>query len=529
MSRSMLPSTPVPHPPALSRRAWLTWTASSMALLCVSAAPQASATTLSQRALFHMTPPRGWLCDGQRPIFFQGKTFFYYLHSDSNYGDGGWDMCTTTDLVHFTDNRVAIPLSTNFPVWTGSVVVDESDTAGFGPGTVIAVATQPTGGVRRQQEQYLYWSHDGYQFNRLEAPVIENPNGDSAQTPEEIDNAEWFRDPKIVWDSERGQWVCAIGRHRYLSIYTSPDLQHWTWTSNFDYVSPQVPDLGGMECPDIFRMTADDGSEHWVVAASMDAYAASLPMTYAYWICEWDGQRFTTDNLNPQWLDWGWDWYAAVTWPSHDEPETLRYAIAWMNNWKYAARDVPTDVTDGYNGQMSVVRELRLARQPGGWYSLLSSPLTALASAFTASEALPPVQVNGHALAPRSGRSYWLDFDVQWDEADNVGVSVGCNADNTRHVNIGVYDGHVYVDRGPANQEQYSFLPFRQAEAPIDPQARYVHLTVLVDRQSVEVFVNAGHTTLSQQVYFMEGDEGIRFYAHGGPATFSNIRWRCVR
>ena len=30
-----------------------------------------------------------------------------------------------------------------------------------------------------------------------------------------------------------------------------------------------------------------------------------------------------------------------------------------MNNWKYAARDAPTDATDGYNGQMSVGRRRR--------------------------------------------------------------------------------------------------------------------------------------------------------------------------
>ena len=81
---------------------------------------------------------------------------------------------------------------------------------------------------------------------------------------------------------------------------------------------------------------------------------------------EWDGTRFVADDLTPQWLDWGWDWYGAVTWPMKESPDTRRLAIGWMNTWKYAARDVPTDITDGYNGQNSIVRELRLDRQPGG-------------------------------------------------------------------------------------------------------------------------------------------------------------------
>lgn len=491
--------------------------------------PEAAAAA-SQRALFHMTPPSGWLCDPQRPIQLNGRTLLYYLHSDTNQGDGGWDVASTTDLVRFSDNAVAIPVLPDFPVWTGSAVVDEAGTAGLGRGTVIVLATQPTGGVRRQQEQYLYWSTDGRSFTRLPEPVIANPDGASARTAEEIDNAEWFRDPKVVRDPDRDEWICVVGRRKYLSLYTSKDLRTWSWASNFDYLDGTVPDLGGMECPDLFRITADDGTTHWVLGASMDAYGAGLPMTYAYWVGDWDGTSFTTATRNPQWLDWGWDWYAGVTWPDPASPDDRRLALAWMNDWKYAARDVPTDATDGYNGQNSVVRSLRLARQGGGWYSLLSSPVAALDEvAFGVAEHLDDRAVDGRVELGRTGRAYSLEVDIDWTDASNVGVAVGSNDDDSRHTNVGVYDGRVYVDRGPSDRADFSFLPYRQAEAPIDPAARHVHLRVLVDRQSVEVFVNAGHTVLSQQVYFIEGDERVRLYSYGGSATFSNIVWREAR
>ena len=60
----------------------------------------------------------------------------------------------------------------------------------------------------------------------------------------------------------------------------------------------------------------------------------------------------------------------------------------------------------------------------------------------------------------------------------------------------------------------------------LDPTARSVHLRIFVDTQSVEVFVNAGHTMLSQQVHFADGDTGISLHADGGPATFSRITIR---
>ncbi|WP_083470714.1 glycoside hydrolase family 32 protein [Actinomyces sp. oral taxon 414] len=483
----------------------------------------------SLRACFHMTPPRGWLCDCQRPVVLNGRTHLYYLHAQTNAGPGGWDVCTSEDLVAFGGNRVAIPMGDGVPVWTGSAVVDEDGTAGFGAGALVVLATRPTGGRARHQEQYLYWSHDGESFTARPEPVIANPDGDVAVTPEEIGNAEWFRDPKVVRDQDRSQWVCVIGRRKYLSVYVSGNLIDWSWASNFDYLVDGAADLGGMECPDLFRITADDGSAHWIIAASMDAYASGLPMTYAYWVGQWDGTRFTADDIAPQWLDRGWDWYAAVTWPSEEDPERVRHAIGWMNNWKYAARDTPTDASDGYNGQMSVVRRIRLVRRPDGRYSLLSEPVPALRDALGEPRALERREVSGRWEAPWSGRAYELELDIEWDAADDVGVSVGCAPDDARHTDIGVRDGRVYVDRGPSDRTDYSFRPYLRAEAPIDPGARRVHLRIEVDTQSVEVFVDDGGVVVSQQVYFQADDAAVRLYAHGGCAVFSHAAFRPAR
>lgn len=484
--------------------------------------------TESLRAIFHMTPPKGWLCDPQRPVYRDGQHHLYYLHSDTNNADGGWDHATTTDCVQFTHHGAAIPLEPNFPVWSGSPVVDEDDTAGFGAGAIIVLATQPTDGVRKYQEQYLYYSTDGgFTFSRLEDPVIVNEDGREASTPEEIENAEWFRDPKTHWDADRNEWVCVIGRHRYAAFYTSPNLRDWTLQRNFDYIldAGTDPDLGGIECPDIFEITADDGSPHWVLGASMDAYGVDLPMTYAYWTGSWDGEKFTADDLTPQWLDWGWDWYAAVTWPAESDPEHKRYAIGWMNNWKYAARDIPTDASDGYNGQNSIVREMQLAKQPDGRYTLLSAPVPELDNHVRATHELADEHVDGSTVLPWSGRAYELELDIAWENLANVGLSVGRSKDGARHTNIGVADGRLYVDRGPSDRADYSFTEFTQAAAPIDPDTTELHLRIFVDKQSVEVFVDGG-PVLSQQVYFREGDEGISMYTDGGTADFTGITIR---
>ena len=116
-----------------------------------------------------------------------------------------------------------------------------------------------------------------------------------------------------------------------------------------------------------------------------------------------------------------------------------------------------------------------------------------------------------------------------WCAADDVGVSVGCTPDDARRTDIGVRDGRVYVDRGPSDRADCSFLPYWRAEAPIDPAARRVRLRIEVDTQSVEVFVDDGGVVVSQQVYFEADDAVVRLYAHGGCAVFSNAAFRPAR
>ena len=75
----------------------------------------ASAAAVSFRAKYHMTPPAGWLSDPQRPVFTRGAYQLYYLHSDVDNGDGGWDHVSTTDGVDFTFEGTVIPLRPTSP------------------------------------------------------------------------------------------------------------------------------------------------------------------------------------------------------------------------------------------------------------------------------------------------------------------------------------------------------------------------------------------------------------------------------
>ena len=76
------------------------------------------------------------------------------------------------------------------------------------------------------------------------------------------------------------------------------------------------------------------------------------------------------------WMDYGKDFYAAVTW--NDVPDGRRIAIGWMSNWNYAGA-IPTSP---WRSAMSVPRELGLrtidgahaARPAAGPRAALAAP-----------------------------------------------------------------------------------------------------------------------------------------------------------
>jgi levanbiose-producing levanase len=50
-----------------------------------------------------------------------------------------------------------------------------------------------------------------------------------------------------------------------------------------------------------------------------------------------------------------------------------------------------------------------------------------------------------------------------------------------------------------------------------------LHLTVVVDRDSVEVFADHGRTVITDLVFPGEDDNRVSVFAEGGNATFSDL------
>ncbi|GAA5094338.1 2,6-beta-fructan 6-levanbiohydrolase [Microbacterium yannicii] len=467
------------------------------------------------RPAYHVSVPDNWKNDPQRPVYIDGEYHYYYLYNaDYNEGGGGtaWRRATTSDHVSFRDRGVAIPKFSNGngDCWSGSLVVDERNTAGYGEDAVIALVTQAPDG---RQAQYLWYSTDrGRTFQPGgDAPVLQNPGVHD------------FRDPKVIWDADRGRWFMANAEGQRVGFYVSADLRSWRRVGEFVRT-----DLGLIECPDIFRMTADDGTTHWILGISANGKGRGLPATYAYWTGAFDGASFVPDHGEPRWLDYGFDFYGAVTYPNHDasgaEDPTLRRAIGWANFWDYP-HNTPTLATDGYNGDDMIVRDVRLTAGDGGYY-LASTPTAALAQYAKKTHRLGDVAVSGVRDLEVRSLAYDLSCELVWDPAaapSNIGFEVCRAPGGGRHVAAGAFlnGPFTYVNRRPTINPTGG-----ESQTPIDPSTGRLAVRILVDRTSVELFVGDGRVVHSHRVFPLEGDDRIRLYANDGSATFRGLTIR---
>ncbi|MBU8785649.1 glycoside hydrolase family 32 protein [Bacillus sp. FSL M8-0052] len=470
-------------------------------------------TVASHRAAFHLTAPDKWKNDPQRPVYMNGQYHYYYLYN-RDYPDGGgteWRHAVSSDLVHWKDEGVAIPKYTNKngDPWSGSVVVDSKNTAGFGKGAVIAIMTQPASDSG-QEEQFLWYSKNGGKtFTPYgDDPVLSNPGT--------VD----FRDPKVIWDEQDQKWVMALAEGAKIGFYESHNLKKWRYTGGF-----LTQNIGTVECPDLFMMRADDGTYKWVLGTSANGKPSGKPNTYAYWTGTFTGKEFKADQEEPKWLDYGFDWYAGVTFEDGESSDQYdkRYAMAWMNNWDYA-NDTPTQ-NDGFNGTDSIVREIRLKHDGGNTYSLASQPISQLDQLTVSTDEFEKIEVNGSKTLSVKGDTYMLDADISWSDAKNIGLRLRESADGKRHIDAGICaeDGYSYVNRGFTKQPDKS-RTYIESKAPFDANNKKVHVTIIVDKTTVEMFVDDGRVVHSNQAFPGLHDQGITLFAENGIAVFEHLK-----
>ena len=92
------------------------------------------------RPQFHFSAQKNWLNDPNGLVYYKGvyHLFYQYNPKGNTWGNMSWGHATSKDLVHWTEQPVAIPQTFNAAgesiedIFSGSAVVDTNNTSGFG-------------------------------------------------------------------------------------------------------------------------------------------------------------------------------------------------------------------------------------------------------------------------------------------------------------------------------------------------------------------------------------------------------------
>jgi fructan beta-fructosidase len=487
-----------------------------------------SSYTEQYRPQFHFSPAAHWMNDPNGLVYYKGEYhLFYQYYPDSNvWGPMHWGHAISTDMVNWKQMPVALfPDSLGY-IFSGSAVADIKNTSGLGTTEnppLVAIFTyhnpvgEKNGSLTFQNEGLAYSTDKGRNWIKYQGnPVLKNPG------------IRDFRDPKVFWHDESGKWVMILAVHDRVHLYSSPDLINWTFLSEF---GQGIGAHGGVwECPDLFRIKVKGTNEmKWVMLVSINPGGPNGGSATQYFIGNFDGTHFINESKNIQWVDWGRDNYAGVTWSNVPESDGRRLFIGWMNNWQYA-NVVPTYV---WRSAMTVPRQLDLTRTDDG-YLLVSIPVreletlrnekTQLYEELHGSEAVREVFIDSINL---SQCELIFDFEQLSNSVDSFGIIM----ENSAHEKLIIgYSGthkQLFVDRTAAGNSDFSESFSGISKAPYEA-GKQIQFHIFLDASSVELFADHGNRVLTNLIFPAMKFNQLKIFSSGGSvivkkAEFHNL------
>lgn len=479
---------------------------------------------LGYRPGYHFAAQKNWIND-PNGLVFDATTGLYHLFFQHNpfgdeWGHMSWGHATSRDLLNWTELPLAIPEDERASIFSGSIVIDHGNTAGFGVGAWVACYTgclrraevSNTGG---QAQEIAYSLDRGLTWTKYAGnPVLDL-------------GLREFRDPKVFWHEPSGRWTMAVvlPEERCVAFYASANLREWTLLSHF---GPTGCTSAIWECPDLIHFAAQGeatgrslasptpsggGALHgnapggatslWLL--KVDTFEGHPAGSGAQcWVGRFDGESFTAET-EAFWADHGSDFYAALSFaglPAGRAPVWL----AWMNQHAYA-RHTPTSP---WRGAMSLPRELSLVQTPAGWR---------LGQAPVATDSLrgQARHLVGAGLVAEAGASCELLWEMDPGEAEASTLSVRCGAGGEcTEIGIDHRRGVIWIDRSRSGTVvDAEHWAGRREQAWAGARGPLV-LRVLVDRCSVEVFSGDGLVALTEVVYPANTSGDVAVLALGG-------------
>lgn len=473
------------------------------------------------RSQFHYTPEKNWMNDPNGLVYFEGEYHLFYQHNPTSttWGPMNWGHAVSTDLIHWDTLPIALEEDENGFIWSGSVVVDENNTAGFGENAMVAMFTHEKGG--NQIQSLAYSSDKGRTWKKYSGnPVIAN-----------TDHLPVFRDPKVFWHNSSNKWVMLLAaentqQEQFVRIYTSSDLKNWSFASDFG--KNEGSHAGVWEVPDLFELPVDNdqNNKKWVMQVSLSNGAPAGGSGVQYFIGNFDGKTFTNEHSADTILyaDYGADYYAPLTFNNIPSMDGRRIAIGWMNNWSYG-QNIPTST---WRSQMSLPRELELKTVPGLGVRLTQNPVNEFTTLRETVDSWTNqlVSPTNNLLSNVKGETVEIVAEFHTENAAATEFGFRVRTGNGEQTTIG-YDrvnSKLFVDRSESGEANFNPAFQARHEAPLQANNNKIKLRIIIDRSSVEVFGNNGQIVFTDQIFPQLQSDGLDLYSIGGDITVNSLK-----
>jgi fructan beta-fructosidase len=404
-----------------------------------------------------------------------------------------WGYATSTDLVHWHHEPIALyPDSVGY-IFSGSTIVDTNNTSGLGTAgnpPLVALYTshnkriENEGGLDFQAQSIAYSNDNGTTWNKYSAnPVLKNPG------------IKDFRDPKICWFEAGKKWIMTLATQDCVSFYSSKDLKAWTKVSEF---GKTIGAHGGVwECPDLISLKLN-GKTYWVLIVSLNPGGPNSGSSTQYFIGDFDGQKFIPVDTKTRWLDYGPDDYAGVTWSNTGDRKIF---IGWMSNWSYAS-SVPTVK---WRSASTVPRELQLHLE-GNEILVSSNPATEFSKLDLNKQHFENLPGGEYDLSSKTGA---LNGPAKIEIKTTSASAFHLNLSNHQGQQIVVgYDeksNQYFIDRTKSGKTSFNKEFAARLTAPKLSKDTGQSVTLIIDNASIELFADNGLTVMTA-VFFPDTD-----------------------
>lgn len=475
------------------------------------------------RPQIHFTPPSGWMNDPNGMVYYEGEYHFFYQHypEASVWGPMHWGHAVSKDLIHWEHLPIALYPDSLGYIFSGSAVVDWKNTSGFGTEQnppLVAFFTyhnmeiEKAGGIDVESQGIAYSLDKGRTWIKYDKnPVIKNPG------------IRDYRDPKVFWHEDSQHWIMSIASQQVIRFYHSKDCINWSFMSDF---GEGVGNHDGVwECPDLFPLKVKGTDEtKWVLIVNINPGGPNGGSAAQYFVGDFDGKKFTSPQTSTQWMDYGKDNYAGVTWS--DAPDNRRILIGWMNNWQYAGEKPAIT----WSGAATLPREMGLVKDQSG-YLLTSEPVKELQVIKGTRVEIEPMVVDRSFVVSdlipfdKAPVEIKLTFNQPTKAEPSTASRYGVTLKNEKGEYIAIGYDNVkkvfYIDRTNSVGEVFSDKFAGVHSAPYTVDTAETEWTLVVDVASVELFAAGGRVVMTDVFYPSELFNTIELFTENGSVEVS--------